>query len=116
LSLRILVDEDSQSRHLVRLLREAGHDVLTVNEAEMRGAMDPTVLAFADAEGRALLTANVRDFRLLHDQGTQHSGVLAVCHDGDPAKDMTRADIVQGLGNLEASGAEVVVAFHVLNA
>jgi uncharacterized protein YeaO (DUF488 family) len=33
LSLRMLLDEDSQAKYLVNLLQTAGHDVLTVNEA-----------------------------------------------------------------------------------
>jgi len=116
LSLRILVDEDSQSRLLVRQLREAGHAVLTVNEAGLGGEADPTVLDFGCEDHRAVLTANVRDFRCLHEHGVEHAGILAICHDDSPDNDMSRSDIVRSIGNLEASGVEIARGFHVLNA
>lgn len=116
MSLKLLVDEDSQSRRLVRLLREAGHDVLTANEAGLQGAVDPAVLERAWAEDRILLTSNVHDFRLLHEENLDHRSILAICHDSDPAKDMSHAEIVAAIGNLEAAGIDLAGSFHVLNA
>jgi predicted nuclease of predicted toxin-antitoxin system len=40
-------------RRVVELLQDLGHDILTVQEAERRGDLDPTVLAFATANNRA---------------------------------------------------------------
>jgi len=116
LSLRLLVDEDCQSRHLVKLLRESRHDVVTVNEAGLAGESDEAVLAFALAKGRITLTANVRDFWTLHQAGVAQGGVLGMCHDGDPSKDMTWGEIVEAIGHMEAAQVEVPGGFHILNA
>ena len=40
MSLRLLLDEDSQAKYLVNLLQIAGHDVLTVNEADLMTQSD----------------------------------------------------------------------------
>lgn len=58
LDLRLLVDEDSQARTLVRLLVEAGHDVLTAEVAGLNSLDDAEVLARAIHEQRTLLTRN----------------------------------------------------------
>ena len=47
MSLRLLVDEDSQDKILVAKLKDAGHDVLTVNDADLTGQPDHVVLAHA---------------------------------------------------------------------
>ena len=116
MSLRILVDEDSQSRRLVALLREAGHDVLTVNEAGLAGATDEAVLARATEESRVTLTANVGDFRGLHGEQPRHVGILGIFHDDDPSKDMSREDIVRAIANLEEASVQIKDSFFVLNA
>ena len=54
--MRLLVDEDSQSKRLVHLLREAGHDVLTVAEVGLKAHEDAEVFAFAKREERVVLT------------------------------------------------------------
>ncbi len=64
-------------------LRRLGHDVLTVQEAGRRRRDDPTVLADATADGRAVLTFNRRDFIRLHRQSSAHSGILICTDDGD---------------------------------
>lgn len=55
---------------VVEELRRLGHDVLTIQETGQVGqAMsDEAVLAFARAEGRALLTLNRKHFIRLHRQ------------------------------------------------
>ena len=48
---------------LADMLRDKGHDVRAVAaSAELAGADDATVLGPATADGRCLLTENVRDF------------------------------------------------------
>jgi Domain of unknown function (DUF5615) len=61
---------------VVEALRQLAHDVLTIQEMGQAGqAMsDEAVLAFAHAEGRALLTINRNHFVRLHREGKQHSG------------------------------------------
>jgi predicted nuclease of predicted toxin-antitoxin system len=66
LSLFLLLDEDSQAKALVGLLKAAGHDVLTVNGAGIAGSPDDAVLKYAHTEGRVLLTRNCNDFQELH--------------------------------------------------
>jgi predicted nuclease of predicted toxin-antitoxin system len=57
--MRLLADENFP-RSAVLALRNAGHDVVWMQEAEP-GASDPSVLARATAEGRLLLTFD-KDF------------------------------------------------------
>ena len=53
---------------VVELLRQKGHDVLTVQEAGKAGLRipDDEVLAFATSQNRAVLTLNRYDFKQLH--------------------------------------------------
>ena len=70
---------------VVEELRRLGHDVLTIHETGQAGqAMpDESVLAFACAEGRALLTLNRRHFIRLHHERPTHSGVIVCTLDAD---------------------------------
>ena len=60
----------------------AGHDVQAVaGHPEREALSDPDVLALARAERRAVVTNNVRDFRLLHVEavlpgGSGHYGMI----------------------------------------
>jgi hypothetical protein len=65
---------------VIELLRNYGHDVLTVQEAQQQGADDSQVLAFAIAEKRAVLTFNRRHFIRLHKVTPTHAGII-VCTD-----------------------------------
>jgi hypothetical protein len=70
---------------VVEELRRLGHDVVTIQErgqANLR-VPDDAVLAFAHGEGRALLTQNRWDFIRLHNQGEDHSGIIACTIDSD---------------------------------
>lgn len=40
MSLRLLLDEDTQAKYLINLLRVAGHDVFTVQEANVTSRAD----------------------------------------------------------------------------
>jgi len=77
-SLRLLLDEDSQARRLVELLRARDHDVLTVGESNRAGAPDRVVLDMATGAHRFLLTRNCADYLALHEQGIAHSGILCI--------------------------------------
>jgi len=61
LSLRLLIDEDTQDARLVSMLRTEGHDVLTVNEAGLRGQADSAVLAHAARDQHVVLTPTRRE-------------------------------------------------------
>ena len=114
--MRLLIDEDSQGRMLVRRLREAGHDVLTAEEADLLGHSDPEVFALAQRERRVLLTRNVRDFQALHAADAEHPGILVEHQDRDPLKNMKEADIVQAIANIEGSDWNLTGQFVALNA
>ena len=115
MSLRLLIDEDTQRRQLVSLLRATGHDAVTVNEAALQGQEDPAVLAHALQERRVVLTMNCRDFLTLHEAGHAHVGILCIYKDRDPRKNMTMTEIVRAIANLEASDWSFTGQFVALN-
>jgi len=116
LALQLLVDEDTQSRRLVQLLVDAGHDVVSVSDEELEGVSDEVVLDRARTLGRALLTQNVRDFRELHEENPEHPGILCVFHERDRSKDLSYVDIVRAIANLEAAELDIAGEYVVLNA
>ena len=94
MAIQLLVDEDTQSRRLLQLLLDAGHDVVTVSDEGLEGSPDDAVLDRARELGRALLTQNVRDFRELHEANAEHPGILCIFHERNRSKDLSYADIV----------------------
>jgi predicted nuclease of predicted toxin-antitoxin system len=68
-------------RRVVEFLRELGHDVLTVQEADNRGLPDDEVLAFATSRNRAVLTLNRKDFVKLHRASNAHAGIIVCSRD-----------------------------------
>jgi hypothetical protein len=80
----LYADEDFPLPTVV-LLRQLGHDVLTVQEDGRSTAPDPDVLARAHSLGRAMLTYNRRHYERLHRQGAAHSGILSTTQDPDHA-------------------------------
>jgi predicted nuclease of predicted toxin-antitoxin system len=65
---------------LAHTLRGRGFDAVSVFDVGMEERSDPEQLAYAVAEGRAVLSFNARDFAPLHDQylaeGWEHSGII----------------------------------------
>lgn len=115
MSLRLLVDEDTQAHLLVELLRADGHDVLTVSEASLTAKPDLRVLNFARCEQRVLLTRNCDDFLILHEANPVHAGILAIYQDATPRKTMNYTTIVRTIANLESTGLLLQGQFIVLN-
>jgi hypothetical protein len=116
LSLKIYLDDCASAKELVARLRAAGHQVQTPAEASTAGIEDALHLQHAAREGYVLLTRDADDFAALHAQSQEHAGILAVCQDNDPNRDMTYAEIVRAIANLEAARVAVAKAYHVLNA
>jgi hypothetical protein len=81
--MRILLDAHICGRTVGKALIERGHDVLALDsEVELEGLSDPEVLELGAAEGRVLVTANIRDFEPLlrewADESRPHAGVILV--------------------------------------
>jgi hypothetical protein len=82
MSQSLLLDE-MFSDTIARQLRAKGHDVISVvADPGLTGLSDDQVLAYATAEGRALVTANIRDFVPLDGRcraaGQTHAGLILV--------------------------------------
>jgi hypothetical protein len=81
--MRILLDAHISGRTVGQALLDEGHDVRALDsEVELEGLSDPEVLKLAAAEGRILVTANIRDFEpLLREwagESRSHAGVILV--------------------------------------
>ena len=118
MSLALYLDDCAFSHELKRLLLEAGHDVEVPADAHppLTGEDDSIHFAHAKAASRAILTLNPRDFKELHDQDPDHSGILTVYQENDPLKDMSYRQIVQAVANLESTGVTIARGFWILNA
>ena len=56
-------------------LRRSGVDVTTVQQLDLRGALDRVILQTARQQGRVIYT-NDTDFLRLHAAGADHSGII----------------------------------------
>lgn len=81
---RLYADENV-ARRLLESLREYGHDVLTSHQAGKAnlGLEDDVVLSDAFEMERIVLTNNRRDFRRLHQEGSNHVGIVDYTLDTD---------------------------------
>jgi ABC-type Mn2+/Zn2+ transport system ATPase subunit len=118
--MRLYVDDDSADPHLIRLLRRDGHEVQTPTDVGLSGQRDQVHLAHAIRERRALLTRNAVDFAALHDLVVfaahgHHEGILVVLFDHNPRNNMSIADIVRAIRNLEHAGVAIADSYHELN-
>ena len=78
----LLLDEMS-SDAIAQQLRAKGYDVVSVvAHPDLVGLPDDQILAYATAEGRALVTANIKDFMPLDSRyraaGQAHPGLILV--------------------------------------
>ena len=78
---RLLADVNFP-RDTVLGLRAAGHDIVTAREMGLGRTPDPTVLALATADGRAVLTLD-KDYFRLHRATPDHAGIVLPTPDGD---------------------------------
>lgn len=74
---------------VARALRDRGHDVVAVAETSgLRTREDADILDAAVAQGRAVVTENVRDFMRLdaavREQGGTHTGLVFILKAGLP--------------------------------
>jgi hypothetical protein len=117
--MKLYLDDDSVDGLLLRLLRQAGHDIELPQDIGMSGESDPVHLTAAARSRRMLLSANHDDFRELHElvyyTGGAHSGVLIVRYDNDTRRDLTQKGIVVAIANLLAANIPIENEFIILN-
>lgn len=90
---RLFADENFP-RPVVVELRRLTHDVTDMEQAGLahQGLPDPSVLAVATADGRAVLTLNRGDFVRLHRTHGDHGGIVACTLDPDFVRMAARID------------------------
>ncbi len=54
--MRLLIDEDTQAKLLVSMIRAAGHDIVTASEIGLDSMPDEEILAAARSINRVILT------------------------------------------------------------
>lgn len=78
--MKLYIDEDAMGAGLASGLRARGVDVLTAEEAQMRGQSDERHLEYALAQDRVLYSYNRRDFARIHRDwtaiGRRHGGIV----------------------------------------
>lgn len=112
MSYPLLLDE-MFSDDIAGQLRKLGHDVLSVvADPALVGLPDDQILAEAAAGGRALVTANVKDFVPLdayyRTTGRQHAGLILVSTKTFPQDRSLPGALVDALAALLAPGASMV--------
>ena len=86
---------------VVKILRNLGHDVLTVQEAGKANQKipDDEVLAFAVSTNRAVVTLNRPDFIRLHKLSSDQNGIIVCTSDQNWERLAARID--EAISNLE---------------
>src|SRR5215475_6604717 len=97
---------------IAQQLRTNGYDVISVvADPALVGLPDDQVLAYATAEGRALVTANIKDFVPLDGRyraaGQSHAGLILVSTKTFPQNRGFTAAITTALATLLSSPAKI---------
>lgn len=104
--MRILADTNV-SRHVVRALREAGHDVAYAGERKTDPGYE-ALLEEACGQSRVLLTKDHDFGELIHRRSMQHAGVLVMDEPGDPVAEISLVLSVSSTFHDELSGGAFV--------
>jgi len=82
-----LYGDENFDVHAIELLRQLGHDALTVRDAGKgnQSTPDHEVLAYATENNRAVVTFDRRDYFRLHHANAAHGGIVACTYDADSA-------------------------------
>ena len=83
----LLYGDENFDVQTMELLRQLGHDTLTVRDAGQgnQGTPDHDILAFASENKRAVVTFDRRDYFRLHQANSAHGGIVACTYDVDSA-------------------------------
>jgi hypothetical protein len=121
-SLNLYLDDCSNSDLLATLLQQAGHRVVrpTDDDVGLEGADDDVHFAYAVANGLTIITKNPADFLPFHEQSKpNHPGIFGIYQDNDVSRDMSDAEIVRAIANVETAvqngGDPIPGHFFVLN-
>ncbi len=83
MKIKLLLDEDVQLA-VAHALRQRGYDAYHTQELSQKGKSDDEQLQFSAKQGRCLVTYNVKDFVLLHNEylgsGKEHFGIIVSKH------------------------------------
>lgn len=107
----LLLDE-MLSDHIAQQLRAKGYDVISVvADPAMVGLPDEQVLAYATTQGRALVTANIKDFVPLDGRyraaGQPHAGLILVSTKAFPQSRGFPSAITASLATLLSGTAKI---------
>lgn|ERR1035438_3431044 len=107
----VLLDE-MFSDNITQQLRAKGHDVISVvADPALAGLPDDQVLAYTTTEGRALVTANIKDFVPLDGRyraaGQSHAGLILVSTKTFPQNRSFTTAITTALTTLLSSTAKI---------
>jgi predicted nuclease of predicted toxin-antitoxin system len=92
---RFLVDENLP-RELAEQLRSVGHDAVHVYEADLRGAADERLFAYAQEHARCIITADL-GFGNPHQYPPPHTGIIVARLPDTLSTDSRTRIIVQAL-------------------
>jgi predicted nuclease of predicted toxin-antitoxin system len=100
--MRVLLDAHLSGRQIGGPLRQAGHDVLALDDdLTLKQLPDADVLDLAIEQGRIVITANIRDFARLArsraEAGQAHPGTVLI-----PVGSMAFGVVLRGLARLFA--------------
>jgi predicted nuclease of predicted toxin-antitoxin system len=95
---KLLLDANL-SPEVARLLKEAGHDAIHVQDIGLLSAPDPEILQAADHDGRILITAD-SDFGALLALGSLASPSVVLLRSADHLRPVGQASLI--LANLPA--------------
>jgi hypothetical protein len=109
---RPLLLDEMLSDDIAQQLRAKGYDVISVvADSALAGLPDDQVLAYARTEGRALVTANIKDFVPLDGHyraaGQSHAGLILVSTKSFPQNRGFPAAITSSLASLLSGTAKI---------
>jgi hypothetical protein len=117
--MRLYLDDDHASPQLAERLRKVGHEVELPLAAGLSGNPDADHMLHAIQTQRTLLTGNQRDFEALHalvrGVAGHHPGIIIVCRESNPHRNMRLPDIVRAVGKLAAAGLSLTDQVQILN-
>ena len=117
--MRVYLDDDLDSNLLISLLRNSGHEVVSPRAVGTRGAPDEEHLRYAAGNRLVLMSANAGDFVQLDREWAEnhadHSGILIVYRENNPARDMSFREIAEAVGVMEESGIPIANTCQNLN-